>query len=79
MQSCKKDHIANYLLRQDERPTVLLIQETWDNEDCEFEIDNCLFIGSGVEENSTKRCGVAIALSPGAKRAYEAAGNKKIL
>ena len=69
----KQDFIANYLLKQ-EYPTIICVQETWETQNTEIEIDGCYLIGSGTETNSRSHGGVSIALCPKATKAWKKAG-----
>ena len=73
----KRDFIANYLLKQ-EYPTIICVQETWETQNTEIEIDGCYLIGSGTETNSRSHGGISIALCPKATKAWKKAGKRPI-
>ena len=65
----KKDCIAA-MLRKTSRPTVALIQETWEKQSTNMEVDGILFLNSGNPTDSRKYGGVSIALSRQAQIAW---------
>ena len=75
----KKDLIRNWIKQHDRTPTIILTQETWENnDDTETDKDNgILFFSNGKKKddgNPHVRGGVGIVLSKTAEEAWKRAG-----